>query len=126
MNALLIEETKFTMKIDFNADSGICSMEGNSYPEDAINFFEPVIEWINNYIKEVHQKLELSIKLNYLNSSSSKCFMDIFDTLEEYHLNGGLVDVKWIYFEDDDEIHDSGEELLEDMNFNYEFISVKE
>jgi len=122
MQALNIEETKFTMKIDFDPITGFCSMDGNSYPEDAISFFEPIVDWLKDYISQVKGPVKLRIRLNYLNSSSSKCFMDIFDTLDDYHVAGGDVFVEWVYNEDDDEIHDSGEELLEDMSFRYEFV----
>ncbi len=125
MNHLVIEESKFTMNIDFNAETGYCIMRGNSYPEDAISFFEPINNWFTQYINEVGKALTIEIQLNYINSSSSKCFMDIFDLLEDYFLDGGQVTVKWVYHEDDDEIKEAGEELLEDMTFKYEYELLK-
>ncbi|HOD54656.1 MAG TPA: DUF1987 domain-containing protein [Candidatus Cloacimonadota bacterium] len=124
MESLHIDESKFTMAVDFNTEKGLCIMSGNSYPEDAISFFEPLNRWLSQYICEVNKPLTVEIKLNYLNSSSSKCFMDIFDLLDDYHQDGGNVHVKWFYQEDDDEIKEAGEELLEDMSFNFEYVEI--
>lgn len=125
MNHLMIEETKFTMRVDFNAETGICNLTGNSYPEDAIVFFEPVTGWIEQFVDEVKKPLILNITLNYINSSSSKCFMDIFDLLEDYSTDGGDVTVNWYYEEEDDEIREAGEELLEDMSFQINYIPLE-
>lgn len=125
MNNLIIQETKYTMSVDFNAETGILSMSGNSYPEDALSFFETLNKWIEEYIKEVKGEIILNIKLNYLNSSSSKCFMDIFDILENYSDNDGVVKVNWYYCVDDDEIKEAGEELLEDLSMDYELIEYE-
>ena len=122
----MINETKFTMAIDFNSETGLCKMIGNSYPEDAISFFEPLNKWLNLFINNVKKPILFEIQLNYLNSSSSKCFMDIFDLLEEYSQDGGSVKVKWVFQEDDDEIREAGEELLEDMSFEYEYVELKD
>ncbi len=126
MDHLIIEETKFTMRVDFNAETGICNLFGNSYPEDAIVFFEPINAWFIRFVKEVKKPIVLNITLNYVNSSSSKCFMDIFDLLEDYFTSDGKVTVNWFYEEDDDEIKEAGEELLEDMSFEVNYITLSE
>lgn len=45
-----------------------------------------------------------------------------FEILDSYHEDGGSVHVAWYYEEDDEEILESGEELLEDMSFSYDLI----
>ncbi|MCB5250789.1 MAG: DUF1987 domain-containing protein [Candidatus Cloacimonetes bacterium] len=126
MENLYIEGSKFTMEVNYNAETNLCIMKGNSYPEDAINFFEPLNEWLEQYIEEINKPLTMEIQLYYLNSSSSKCFMDIFDILDEYQEDGGSVLVKWFYERNDDEIREAGEELLEDMSFKFEYIEIPE
>ncbi len=126
MENLILEKSKFTMSVDFNAETGILNLEGNSYPEDAISFFESLNKWMEQYIAEVKGDIVFNVKLNYLNSSSSKCFMDMFDILEDYSEEGGNVKVNWYYFENDDEIKEAGEELLEDLSLVYELIEFGE
>ncbi len=122
MERLKLEPTKYTIEVDLDPDTGIFNMLGNSYPEDAMNFFEPINEWIENYISQIKRGITLNIRMNYINSSSSKCFLDIFEILENYAADGGEVMINWYYKEDDDDIYDAGEELLEDMNLPYQLI----
>lgn len=123
MDNLRIEKTKYTMEIDFNKDTGILEMAGSSYPENALDFFGPVASWINKYIEEVKKRMVLNIRLNYLNTSSTKCILDTFEKLNAYFKEGGDVQVNWYYAEDDEDIMETGEELGEDFDFPIEFIS---
>jgi len=122
MENLVIEKTKYTMAVNFNKDTGILEMEGSSYPENALDFFGPIISWIKNYIQEIKKDIDMNIRLNYLNTSSTKCILDIFEILEQYYISGGKVKINWHYAEDDEDIMETGEELGEDFNFPIEFI----
>lgn len=111
------------MAVNFNKDTGILEMEGSSYPENALDFFGPIINWIKDYIAQVNQTMVINIRLNYLNTSSTKCILDIFEILEQYYKDGGDVRINWYYAEDDEDIMETGEELGEDFDFPIEFIS---
>lgn len=123
MENLQIKKTKYTMEVNFNKDSGILEMAGSSYPENALDFFGPIIDWIKEYIASVKKELALNIRLNYLNTSSTKCILDIFEILDQYHQSGGKVKINWYYAEDDEDIMETGEELAEDFDFPIQFIS---
>lgn len=126
MQNLDISGTKYTMDVRLDADTGRFSMTGNSYPEDANSFFDPIYKWIETYIDGKKGPILLDIRLNYVNSSSSKCFIDLFDILNNYHEAGGEVVVQWFYQEGDDEICDAGGELLEDVSFPYKIVGFEE
>lgn len=123
MDNLHIAKTKYTMEINFDKDTGILDMAGSSYPENALDFFDPVIDWIKNYISRVDKPVVMNIRLNYLNTSSTKCILDIFEILNQYHKSAGHVKINWYYEEDDDDIKETGEELAEDFDFPITFIS---
>jgi hypothetical protein len=111
------------MEINFNKETGVLDMAGSSYPENALEFFHPIINWIKNYISEVHKQLVMNIRLNYLNTSSTKCILDIFEILDQYYKSGGDVKLNWYYAGDDEDIKETGEELGEDLEFPIAFIS---
>ena len=111
------------MAVNFNKETGILEMEGSSYPENALDFFGPIIGWIKNYISRGSKPIVMDIRLNYLNTSSTKCILDIFEILEQYYKSGGQVKINWYYAEDDEDIMETGEELGEDFEFPIEFIS---
>ncbi len=51
MERLFKDATKYTPEIDFDSDSGKLLIKGKSYPENCNEFFEDVIEWIENYFE---------------------------------------------------------------------------
>ena len=122
MDNLQIAKTKYTMEIDFNKDTGVLDMAGSSYPENALDFFAPIINWIKDYISQIEKQMVMNIRLNYLNTSSTKCILDIFEILDQYHKSGGDVKINWYYAEDDEDIRETGEELCEDLGFPITFI----
>jgi hypothetical protein len=48
--------------------------------------------------------------------------MDILDTLEEYHRAKGKVEVNWYYAADDEDMLETGQEILEDTELAYNLI----
>jgi hypothetical protein len=124
MEHLQIEATKDTPSIDFNPETGVLALEGESYPENPIDFFSPVLNWVKQYIEESDGGLTFNIKISYINTSSSKCMLDLLEILESYYESGGEVKVNWYYEEDDEDMEETGEELCEDLELPYELISI--
>ena len=123
MKPLKIAKTKFTLAVSLDADSGNFAMEGSSYPENALEFFQPIFLWLERFIAEVTKPIDLQLKLEYLNTSSSKCILDLFKVLEGYHHQGGEVKVTWYYESDDEDMMETGEEFLEDLDFPFELVA---
>ncbi|OQY05415.1 MAG: hypothetical protein B6I20_01285 [Bacteroidetes bacterium 4572_117] len=82
-------------KIDFNAETGVCSISGKSFLEDTTEFYLPLLEWLDQFFREENKPIELNIKLTYYNTSSSRSILDIFDLLKLYEEKGGQVEVNW-------------------------------
>lgn len=66
--------------------------------------------------------LSLEISLLYLNTSSIKAMMDIFDLLESAHAQGKPVAVNWYYDERNERVAELAEEFKEDCNFPFTII----
>ena len=96
-------------------------IEGESYPENASKFFDPILVWVENFVK-TGVPVELNLRLQYFNSSSSKFILDLIDILDNHHEEGGKVKVNWHYADDDEDILESGEEFAEDLSLNFNFI----
>jgi hypothetical protein len=126
MNHLRLENTKYTVKVDFNAETGILELEGASYPENASEFYQPIFDWIKQYTQEVKKEIVLNLRLNYLNTSSTKCMLDIIDLLEDYFNEGGEVTINWYYEESDEDILETGEEFSEDTDVPINLVSYKD
>ena len=74
-------------------------------------------------MRHICRLLHLDFQLDYLNTSSTKCVIDILEKLEEYQKGNGIVEINWYYREDDEDILDTGEELVEDVDLAVNFIS---
>ena len=124
MENLKIPATKYTLEVNFDAAAGVLEMSGSSYPENAIDFFQPIFDWIKKYLTENPQKIVLNLKINYLNTSSAKCILDILEILEQYYKEKNRdVSVNWYYAEDDEDTLEMGEEIAEDTEIPFNLLS---
>lgn len=124
MNGLYIEATKSTPEISFDPDENKLILRGQSYPENAFKFYEPILNWLKQYIEKLQAEVQVIIELNlpYINTSSSKCFMMLLDLLEDAYNDGKLIDLKWYYNEENESELECAEEFKEDLSFPFQII----
>lgn len=93
-------------------------IHGESYPENAKEFFQPAIEWIKNYLDVVDPDVRITVNIDlvYYNSSSAKILMNIFDMLESAAQKGQNIIVNWIYDLRNVSALESGEDFQEEMD----------
>ncbi len=95
-------------------------IEGNCYPENAFAFFEPILTWLRNYRADGGKGMRICVKLDYFNTSSSKCLLDLLQTLQDANSEGCAFSVRWLYCEDDPDMRDNGEEFAQDTRIPFE------
>jgi hypothetical protein len=71
MNELFIEETPKTPQIDLSHFTGDLIFSGRSIPENAAKVYEPVMNWVTDYIKDPKPTTHLRFNLEYFNTASS-------------------------------------------------------
>ncbi len=119
MEPLIIKATERTPYINFDAEKGILEMEGRSIGTDMRAFFQPVFEWIDEYVASPRERTQLVCKLIYFNTSSSKVLFHIFKTFEKITVPN-LVEIQWHCEEDDEYMLECGEDfqrVLRNINF---------
>ncbi len=105
----------FTPTVDFNCDTGVCTLEGKSYLENPVEFYTPLFQWLKTYILDIKKPLTFNFKLSYFNTSSSKCIIDILHILKKYENENGQVKIKWYYDAEDEDAEDEIEEVEDFM-----------
>ncbi len=100
-----------TPDINFNANTGKCVIEGYSFMDSALEFYEPVLNWMRDYFNLPAPNVYFEIRLKYFNSSSYMSVGQILDLLKAYQEKGGKLSVTWYYDENDDEIIEDVEDL---------------
>ena len=103
--------------------AGKLYMKGDSYPENSYKLFKQVFEWIEEFLAEQNRPLSLQLDLLYLNTSSIKAMMDIFDMLEAAHGEGKSVSVDWFYDQRNERVAEQAEEFKEDCSFPFQIVS---
>ncbi|MEO5569769.1 MAG: DUF1987 domain-containing protein [Bacteroidia bacterium] len=111
MEKLTIEQGTKTPYIHFSHEDGMLEIKGKSIPENSIEFYRPVYAWLDEYALHPNKTTNIIIQLEYFNTSSSKCLLDIFRRLETVKKNSpGDVTVTWNYEEDDEDMMEAGED----------------
>jgi hypothetical protein len=120
MHSLLIESTKKTPEVAFNAD-GRFRISGRSIPEDASKFYDDIFEWVYYYTQNPAESTTVDIELEYFNSGSSKALLHILRALAEINRKGLKLTINWYYEEGDDDIMERGEyyESILEIKFNF-------
>jgi hypothetical protein len=124
MNPLLIKPTDVSLSISMDKEQGIFEFAGKSRPENAIDFFEPVFNWFDNYISNPNPITVITFKLEYYNSSSAKVLLRLLVRFEQLMERGHEVKVHWFYRLNDEDILESGEDFSTLVNVPFEFIQL--
>ncbi|WP_373181683.1 biofilm regulation phosphoprotein SiaC [Halomonas campaniensis] len=114
-----IPGSQSTPAIQSSWQAGRLAMQGDSYPENSYELFDQVIDWVRRHLEEEARPLHLSLALVYLNTSSVKAMMDIFDLLEEAHGEGREVSVEWRYDPRNERIAELADEFREDCSYPF-------
>jgi hypothetical protein len=115
MESFVRERTKSTPWINFDPNQNFLEIKGESYPENSAKFYSPMLEWLEEFLRQATQSVQVDIELVYFNSSSSKILMNFFDLLEDTAQQGIQISVTWKYNEDNDIALECGEEFQEDL-----------
>ncbi len=123
MEDLKHEGSAKTPLVEFSSN-GELLLKGRSIPENSIEFYKPLIEWLESYSESPNSTTVLSVQLEYFNTSSSKCILDVFKKLES--VSGSEITVKWHYEEDDEDMLEAGEDYEAIIDLPFEMIEVEE
>ncbi len=126
MDAVNIEPSSKTPKVCLDSSQGVFEIEGRSIPENSTEFYKPVFDWLDAYIGSSNSETEFNFKLEYFNTSSSKCILDIFRKLEKLHESGSNVTIKWHYEEDDEDMQEAGEDYQSIVKVPVELVMMEE
>jgi hypothetical protein len=126
MENLVIPGSAKTPSIDFNAESGRVLLRGRSIPENSIEFYKPLNDWLDAYAQTPVENTTVDMRLEYFNTSSSKCILDLFKRLERIYSSDRKVNVNWYFEKDDEDMEEAGEDYEAIVNIPFTIIEVDE
>jgi hypothetical protein len=126
MENLTIEGSPKTPTIKFNPEEGKLLIQGRSIPENSIEFYKPLVDLLEEYSSNPKEATKVDIVLEYFNTSSSKCILDVFKKLEKINSDGSDVTINWHYEEDDEDMLEAGEDYQAIINIPFKMIEIEE
>lgn len=102
------ESTKNCPGIVHYLKSNTLEISGRSIHENPEIFFMPLIDWLEVHF-EAGNSLNVRIQLEYINSGSAKCLIELLKKLTGYKRSGKDVSMKWLFEEDDESMQELGE-----------------
>ena len=128
MKKLHVQPKKDSPEVNFDPQTGDFSIVGISHPENISNFFDPVIEWLDEYIKELKtngssnaKPIKLRLFFKYINSASYKYLVTFLQKMNEFVELKVPVNMEWQYEPEDEDMREAGYELMEYSNINIPF-----
>ena len=126
METIIREGTPKTPYVRLDGENGLVEIKGRSIPENSVEFYKPLIDWLEKYGSEPLNETNVNIQLEYFNTSSSKCILDIFKRLELIHKKGNPVEINWYYEEDDEDMFEAGEDYQSIISIPFKMIEMEE
>lgn len=121
MKDLQIAPTNNTPLIDFFS-GGKLIFAGSAYPENAKEFFDPIIDWIVELDAET---VDFDLIIEYINTSAAKKLLELLQKLEA---NSKIKTrkVNWFYQQWDEDSLETGQILSESLpGISFDFVEYE-
>lgn len=123
MERLFLEATKTSPEISLSPE-GTLRFKGRSIHENAQDFFDDVIDWVNEYINDPADTTFVDIQLEYFNSATAKYIIIMLQTLKDLRLKDKKYFVNWFYEEGDEDILERGEYFAAVLDMDFNFVEI--
>ena len=117
--------TRTTPGVDVNMDEGLLRLFGRSSPENSVGFYTPILDALKEESTDL-SKLDVDIRLEYFNTSSSKCLYDVFKQLKRIETSGTDLKINWYYEPMDEDMFEAGEDYSEMFELEFNFVEEED
>jgi len=115
MQSLQIEATETSPKVDFSPLTNVFEIVGESRPENAREFYLPIMSWLDEYVSiapsQAKKDVIFKFDLDYMNSISMKFLFEILRKAEAIKTAGCNTKIQWYFNRRDEDIKENGEEF---------------
>lgn len=117
MQDLYIAATAETPEVKFMYSAHSLSIQGESYPENAMAFYAPLRAGLQGYLAQLSEQsaVEMHFSLKYFNSSSTKLLRSLISLLNDAARDGKKITAHWYHDPEDDMMMEFGEDLQDEF-----------
>ena len=122
MTEIHYNKTDETPLVHFKANDELL-IEGVSIPENVAKFYKPVMDWLHQFASKLPPAVVLTLHLEYMNTSSTRVFIDIIKTTQKF---SSLADtsIVWLHNKEDEDAIELGKELEYSAGVQFEFRAI--
>ena len=120
-----VPDSPYYPEVNFNSETGVCELIGESYMEEAYKFYTPLLKWLKKYTLELNKAVTLNLKLTYFNTNSSRLLLDLLDILKKSQEAGNDVEINWYFEEDDPDVKDEVEDFEIETGLQIKMVPLK-
>lgn len=124
MEELVKKRTQNTPYVSFSPSKGILKLEGRSIPENPGEFYDELFDWLDDYYKSPQELTKFEMRLEYMNSGSSKYILGLFKKIQDHYEKGIQSEVNWYFEEDDESILDLGEHYKNSIDIPFNLVEL--
>jgi hypothetical protein len=115
------ERTASTPYILVDEEKNYMKLEGRSFNENVVEYFEEINDWLDNYLTSDFVSFTFDCELNYINSSTVKMLLNMIMKMDKYacmqHTNEKKnITVNWITTKSNEIIIECGEDIQDEIN----------
>lgn len=115
--------TEVSPEIILDVEKNIFSIKGKSVVTEVDQFYQPILEWIEQLKNTSPTSVSFIFDLEYFNVFSSKRILFILYKLRELNESNNNVKIIWFFSIEDDDMKEVGEDFACMVNLPFEFVS---
>lgn len=116
---LQISPTKTSFEVDLDPVKGQLLFRGMSYPENAREFFRPVLKWVRQMTVIAGKPLRVVFQVEYFNTSTLRYLYEILELLNRYRNAGNRLDVEYWHASGSEDLLETWRELMDELDMPF-------
>jgi hypothetical protein len=121
MKPLIIKATEDTPEIVFDPVNETFRISNVSLPENAIEFYAPVLDWLKKYKEDPNPITIFDFNIEYLNTASSKQIFELIFLVDKISENSDVT-IRWHYDVIDEDMHSLGIRFTHLVKVKFELV----
>jgi hypothetical protein len=122
MDDFVVKKTFNTPEVELKPSEGFMLLEGRSIPEDPDEFYDIILQKLNDYFRNPQKLTRIDVKLEYINSGSSKYILELLRIIKNYYEKGHDCIINWYYEEDDESILELGQHYRNTLKIPFNLV----
>lgn len=124
MDVLRFDATEDLPSVMFDNSKGIFEISKRSLPENAILFYEPLIEHVTEYLRAPKEETNVVLHFDYISTSSTKQIMKMIMLFDELS-KSKKVNLNWNYDIGDTDMLQTGNRLEKLTGMQFIFSEIR-